>query len=116
MKSIVLTASFVLASTFAPGAFTADDEHVHASGDQHQSADNNTFPGHGKVNSVDPVGGKINLSHDPIKTLKWPKMTMDFAVHDPAMLKDIKPGMQVDFELMKIAGAYQITKITPTPK
>jgi Cu/Ag efflux protein CusF len=115
MKSKILITTFVLATALAPAAFTADD-HTNDAGDQHHAADAKTFPGHGTVNSVDAAGGKVNLSHDPIKTLKWPKMTMDFTVHDAAMLKDIKPGTEVDFELMKIAGTYQITKITPTPK
>jgi Cu/Ag efflux protein CusF len=75
MKSIVLIASFVLAGTFALAAFAADGEHMHASGDQHQSANTKTFLAHGKVNSVDPAAGKVNLSHEPIKTLKWPKTT-----------------------------------------
>jgi Cu/Ag efflux protein CusF len=115
MKSKILIASFVLATALAPAAFAADD-HTNDGGDQHQAADAKTFSGHGKVNSVDPAGGKVNLSHDAIKTLKWPKMTMDFTVYDPALLKDIKPGMEVDFELMKMAGTYHITKIAPTPK
>jgi Cu/Ag efflux protein CusF len=114
MKSTILIASCILAA-FTAAAFAADDQ-MRNGGDQHQAADAKTFPGHGTVNSVDAAGGKVNLSHDPIKTLKWPKMTMDFTVHDPTMLKDIKPGMEVDFELMKIVGTYQITKIAPTPK
>jgi Cu/Ag efflux protein CusF len=114
MNSKILFASLVLAA-FAAATFSAD-EVTRTSGDQHQAADPKTFPGHGTVNSVDAAGGKVNLSHDPIKTLKWPKMTMDFTVQDPAMLKDIKPGMEVDFELMKMTSTYRITKITPTPK
>lgn len=116
MKPTVLIAAIIFASTYALTAFAAEDEHTHASDDQHQSADSKTFLGHGKVNSVDPAAGKVNLTHEPIKTLKWPKMTMDFTVHDAGMLKDIKPGMEVDFELMKMAGTYHITKLTPTPK
>ena len=55
----------------------------------------------------------MNISHDPIKELKWPKMTMDFQAHDAALLKDIKPGMEVNFELMKLGGSYLIMRITP---
>lgn len=73
-----------------------------------------THAGHGKVISVDSQAGTVKLTHDPMKSLKWPKMTMDFKVHDAAMLKDIKPGTQVDFELMKMDGAYHIMKITPS--
>jgi Cu/Ag efflux protein CusF len=41
-------------------------------------------------------------------------MTMDFKAHDPATLKDLKPGTPVDFELKKMGGGYLITKITPS--
>ena len=113
MKSTILIA-FTLAAFALPG-FAADDQTSNGH-DQHHTADAKTFPGHGTVNFVDAAAGTVNLSHDPIKTLKWPKMTMDFTVQNPATLKDLKPGMEVDFELTKIGGAYQITKITPTPK
>jgi len=116
MKSTVLIASILLAGTFSLVACAADNEQKPTSEDQHQSADAKTFSGHGKVNSVDPASGIVNLSHEAIKTLKWPKMTMDFTVRDPSMLKNITPGMEVDFELMKMSGTYQITKITPAPK
>jgi Cu/Ag efflux protein CusF len=115
MKSKILIVLIALASTFAPVAYTADDDHTHDGVEQHGGPNAKTFPGHGIVNAVDPAGGKVNLSHDPIKTLKWPKMTMDFTVH-PAILKDIKPGMEVDFELTKIGHTYQIIKITPISK
>lgn len=73
-----------------------------------------THAGRGKVVSVDSQAGTVKLTHDPIKSLKWPKMTMDFKAHDPAMLKDLKPGVQVDFELMKMGGGYHIMKISPS--
>lgn len=38
---------------------------------------------------------------------------MDFKAHDPALLKDLKPGELVDFELTKIDGTYQIIKVSP---
>jgi len=111
----ILIAWAVLASTFAPAICGAADSSGEA-GNQQQAAVTNTFHGHGTVNSVDAAEAKVNLSHDAIKALKWPKMTMDFTVQDPALLSGIKPGMAVDFELTKTGGGYQITKITPAPK
>ena len=92
----------------APPA-TEDDEHT----THHDAAAASTHSGHGKVNSVDSTTGKVNITHNPIKSLKWPKMTMDFTVHDPALLKDIRPGMEVDFELTKMSDGYRIMTITP---
>jgi Cu/Ag efflux protein CusF len=69
---------------------------------------------HGVVNSVDVERGKVGISHDPIESLKWPGMKMNFQVQEPAVLNNIKPGMTVDFELQKIGNAYRIINIAPT--
>ena len=72
--------------------------------------------GRGIVNKVDMEAGIINVSHEAIKSLQWPKMTMDFKVQDKSMLAGIKPGMKVDFELSKFADGYRISKIVPAKK
>lgn len=69
--------------------------------------------GRGKVNKVDADSGKTNITHEAIKSLKWPKMTMDFTVQNKSALAGIKPGMQVEFELVKFGSGYRITNIVP---
>lgn len=75
-----------------------------------------THAAHGVVKSVDAGAGTAKITHDPIKSLKWPKMTMDFKASDPALLSGLEPGTEVDFEIMKAEGGYRITKIEPTKK
>ena len=68
----------------------------------------------GIVNSVDIKGAKVNLSHEAIPSLHWPKMTMSFKVSDKQDLAMLKPRQHVNFELSeKTPGLYVITKITP---
>ena len=55
--------------------------------------------GTGVVKSVNAAGGTLVITHDPMPALKWPAMTMPFKVSDPAMLKGLKPGMKVVFDL-----------------
>lgn len=115
MKAIVITA--ILATSVSAGtsaALAAEEHDAHHTGVQIAQA--STHAAHGTVNSVDAEGGKANITHDPIKSLKWPKMTMDFRVDDPALLKDLKPGMEVDFELAKKEGGYRIVKIGPAAR
>src|SRR6266404_1822195 len=70
--------------------------------------------GEGTVNSVDAKSGKVNLSHGPIQTLKWPAMTMDFAVRDKQRLAKLKPGQKVEFRVVEQPkGQYLITDIEP---
>ena len=69
--------------------------------------------GHGVVNKINVVAGKVNISHEPIESMNWPKMTMDFTVKNKADLEVIKPGMPVDFEITQQGKGYIITNIKP---
>lgn len=68
--------------------------------------------GKGKINSVDVKAGKINMTHDPIATLGWPGMTMDFDVQDKDSLTKLKLGQKVTFKLIEARkGKYVISEI-----
>jgi Cu(I)/Ag(I) efflux system membrane fusion protein len=56
----------------------------------------------------------VQLDHEPIPSLKWPSMTMPFAVADRKSLAGIKPGDTVEFEVRaqpNPEGYYVIEKI-----
>jgi Cu(I)/Ag(I) efflux system periplasmic protein CusF len=68
----------------------------------------------GIVNSVDPAQHKINLSHQPISSLGWPAMTMEFPVAPSVSLNGIKPGSRVNFSLEKGKdGMYEVQSVQP---
>ena len=70
--------------------------------------------GQGTVNSVDAKAGKVNLTHGAIATLKWPGMTMDFAVSDKQALAKLKAGQKVEFKVAEQSkGQYVITELAP---
>jgi Cu(I)/Ag(I) efflux system membrane fusion protein len=72
--------------------------------------------GLGKVTGIDAAKGRIELEHDPIPSLKWPKMTMEFAVEDKAALAKLKAGDAVEFDVRgkpDPAGDYVIQRIAP---
>lgn len=69
--------------------------------------------GHGVANNINAAAGKVNISHEPIESMKWPKMTMDFTVQNKTDLEAIKPGMTVDFEITQKGKGYRITHIVP---
>ena len=52
----------------------------------------------GTVKKVDAKAGKVTLAHDPVKTMNWPAMTMDFQVKDKAMLDRLREGQTIEFE------------------
>jgi RND family efflux transporter MFP subunit len=76
-----------------------------------------TSAGHkaqGKVDSVDAKAGTVTLSHGPVDSLKWPAMTMEFKLANPALLKDLQPGKAVSIEFVeRAAGEWVITAVTP---
>ena len=67
----------------------------------------------GEVKKVDAAGGKITMTSGPIKNLDMEDddMTMVFRVQDPAMLKQVKPGDKVLFEVRRENGQIAITAI-----
>ena len=116
MKSIALVSVLILVGTGTNPALAADEPQTHMHGTdshmEHPAAAAKTYSGHGRVNSVDVAAGKVNITHDPITELKWPRMTMDFQASTPT-LKNIKQGIEVVFELQKMEDGYHIVKIAP---
>jgi Cu(I)/Ag(I) efflux system membrane fusion protein len=71
-----------------------------------------THPATGVVKKIDAAKGTVTLAHDPIKSLKWPAMTMDFRVRDKASLTTLKPDQKIEFELIEEKkGSYVISRI-----
>ena len=63
------------------------------------------------VKSVDAANGKVTLSHEPIKSLSWPAMTMAFAIKDKTLFEKLTVGNKVDVEFKKQDSDYVITKV-----
>jgi len=69
--------------------------------------------GTGKVTALDAHAGTIELDHEQIPALGWPAMTMEFGVADKALLKGLKPGDRVDFEVAaRGPNEYVIQRLT----
>ncbi len=67
--------------------------------------------GTGTVNSLDVAGRTINITHDPIKVLGWPKMKMQFTADAAVKLDGFKAGDAVGFTLTPKGDDYLITEI-----
>lgn len=64
-----------------------------------------------KVEKVDESANKVTLDHSAIPGLDMPAMTMVYKVQDPNMLKSVKAGDKVKFNIEKINGQLTVTKI-----
>jgi len=59
--------------------------------------------------------GTVSITHAPIPALKWPAMTMDFALANPSLVSNIQPGSTISFEIVERgAGEWVITKLSAT--
>jgi Cu(I)/Ag(I) efflux system membrane fusion protein len=68
--------------------------------------------GEAKVEAI--TRDAITLSHDPIPSIKWPSMTMDFKPPEKGVPRNVQTGDRVTFEFYEAAeGIPQITSITP---
>ena len=68
--------------------------------------------GEAKVEAI--TRDAITLSHDPIPSIKWPSMTMDFKPPAKGLPRNVQAGDRVSFEFYEAAeGIPQITIITP---
>jgi Cu/Ag efflux protein CusF len=111
MKKIFLAIllGFVIQTTSALASSTG---HNHDTNHHDTENSQRHHQGTGIVNSVSRMNRTINITHDPISSLNWPKMTMDLAVSKDIDLKSIELGEKIKFHIMlgkdKI---YRIIKI-----
>ena len=67
--------------------------------------------GTGVVKSIDLKTNTVVIQHDPIPALKWPAMTMPFKGDTRDVLKNVKAGQKVNFQLMQMGSATTVTSI-----
>lgn len=99
MKAVVLSTLAALALA-AP---VAAQDHAHHAPAQAAAK----VQAAGVVKAVDAKTNTVTLAHEPIAALGWPAMTMSFKVASPSLLKGLKTGDRVLFDLQ----GQQITAI-----
>ncbi len=69
---------------------------------------------HQAVGTLDSIeaGGTVMVTHEPVASLKWPAMTMEFVPANPALVEKLKPGTPIAFEFVeRKPGEWVITKL-----
>jgi Cu(I)/Ag(I) efflux system protein CusF len=65
----------------------------------------------GTVTKVDAAKQRVTIKHGPVESLKWPGMTMGFAVKDKATLDKLAKDNKVEFEFVEQGKDYVITSV-----
>jgi Cu(I)/Ag(I) efflux system membrane fusion protein len=72
--------------------------------------------GHQAVGTLDAIdGGTVTISHEPVASLQWPKMTMEFVPANAALFAGMQPGVRISFEFVeRKPGEWVVTKVERT--
>jgi len=66
----------------------------------------------GVLNAVDQAAGTVTISHEPVASLKWPAMKMDFVLANPSLVSGLKPGTTVAIEFVeRQPGEWVVTSL-----
>jgi Cu/Ag efflux protein CusF len=65
----------------------------------------------GVVKRVDQAKGIAVITHEPIKSLGWSAMTMDFTVENKALFDKLVQGKKVRFEFVIRGDQYVVTSV-----
>jgi len=76
-----------------------------------QALERQTHKAIGVVKGIDRAAAQVILRHEPIESLKWPIMTMAFAVRDKSMLEKLSLEKKVEFEFVLQGQEFVITSI-----
>ena len=104
------TLSLVLAlfATTLPARAADTDMHGMDMGKSAKTAETEAV---GVVDEINAAKGIVTISHEPIKSLGWPAMTMDFVVTDKKVLAKLTKGKKITFSFIEKRGDYLITKV-----
>ncbi|WP_417069776.1 efflux RND transporter periplasmic adaptor subunit [Niveibacterium terrae] len=119
-ESVVVAANFLIDAESnlkaALGSFSHPAAKPAASASAPQAKASAGHRGEGKIDAIDAQTGAITIAHQPIASLKWPAMTMDFVLANAALARGIQAGTPVKFEFVeRKPGEWVITKLEAAP-
>lgn len=114
--------SLFLATAFSLTLFGMGDERVaqqsHGGQESHgvasaatSGAEDKTIAATGTVKSIAPNHESLRIFHDPIPSLKWPAMNMEFTIKDHNLIHTLEVGDKVKFEFIPGKSGNIIVKI-----
>lgn len=65
----------------------------------------------GVVKQVNQTKGIAVITHEPIKSLGWSAMAMDFTVENKALFNKLIVGKKVHFEFVTRGDQYVVTRV-----
>ncbi len=118
MRNLTITTAFTvmyLSVSVASIPLAAEDKNMdHSTMSRAEIKPGTEASGVGVVNIIDVDQKKINVTHEPMPSLNWPKMTMELPVTKRVDLGGVKVGDKVDFTLkLGRDKQYRVIDIAP---
>jgi Cu(I)/Ag(I) efflux system protein CusF len=70
-----------------------------------------TGHGIGVITALDPKANKLTIKHGPIPAVGWPAMSMTFTATPPSLLKGLKRGQKIAFDVKPKGSAAEVTAV-----
>ncbi len=99
----------VAASVLAAGAAVARPM-ANRPGMDHAAAAK-TGQGTGVVTAIDARAGTLTIRHGPIPAVGWPAMTMTFKATPPALLRGVRAGRTIGFDVRTRGMDAEVTAL-----
>lgn len=112
MKRFISAAAITL-SVLAPAAHAQMDgmKGMDMKDGSSKGSEARSHHGVGVVKKIDAAKGTVTIAHEPIPTMKWPKMTMAFVLKNKGLLEKLAPEQKVEFEFSKQGSQYVISSL-----
>ena len=105
---VVISAQFLIDSE---SSLTADLSRIDSAGFS-EEIETETIHVVGQIQKIVEASRMITIRHEPIASLDWPSMTMDFLLADDIDLNVLEEGMTIGFCIMKNQqGNYLVTHV-----
>lgn len=109
--TLIAAASFTAAGAFAQQKMDDNMKGMDMGKKTAADAKQATHKAKAMVKKVDSKAGTVTLAHEPVASLNWPSMTMNFKVKDKMLWNKLGDGKQVDVEFVKDGDDYVVTKV-----
>ena len=82
-------------------------------GMDHPAKATKTGHGVGVITAIDAKTAKLTIQHGPIPAVGWPAMTMAFKANPPTLLRGLRVGQRIGFDVKTQGMAAEVTAIQP---
>jgi Cu(I)/Ag(I) efflux system protein CusF len=70
-----------------------------------------TGKGVGRITAIDFKANTLTIKHGPIPAVNWPAMTMTFTANPPLLLKGLKVGQKIGFDMKTQGMAAEVISV-----